>query len=452
MLSQRVRKYLYIGFISIVAATVLLSVYYLITVHYINQVYNERYNAQGDVALRKFPYPYRAAIAISNDIDATGTLEEFLEINKYLNTTEQTSMGTGPGLNIGGSFYFYGPDSGTISYLSNHLEIQEAIRDQIRKGYVDFLHSYGQKSNFDRNDAIRAIKDLEKNNLKLDVWIDHDHVINNLGDDVNSGLGAHPSSNAYHADLTLHYGIKFACLGRLTMIVGQATQITPEAFTSIYDPDHPLHSVRNIIKEFAKNVLANFGYPKYSMHKENDLVKVTELADGQKVFEFMRFIDYWKGIPTGADSRGLSYSLSKRNLERLKENHGYMIAYTHLGKNADCAQYICEETQNTLRNLANEYRAGNIFVFSTSKLLNYFIAHKYLKWSYEIKNDKTTISILNIDNPISGSFVPNVRDLKGITFYVANTKDAHVMIGGQEIKNIMINDTDYTGKKSITIQ
>ena len=39
---------------------------------------------EGQVSLRRFPYPYKAAMAICSDIDETKTTEEFLEIQPIL--------------------------------------------------------------------------------------------------------------------------------------------------------------------------------------------------------------------------------------------------------------------------------------------------------------------------------------------------------------------------------
>ena len=50
------------------------------------------------VSLRKFPYPYRAMLAICNDIDESSS-GYFLEIHNYLNGEL--------GLEIGDSFWLY---------------------------------------------------------------------------------------------------------------------------------------------------------------------------------------------------------------------------------------------------------------------------------------------------------------------------------------------------------
>jgi len=446
-----IKRSLYISSSCVLAIILVLITTYLINIHSINQQYYDRYNAKSQVALRKFPYPYRAAIAICSDIDNTGTLEKFLEIQKFLNTREITSMGEGVGLEIGNSFFFYEPSDGAISYFLSGPRVRETIINFIKSGQIDVMHSYGKKSDFTREDAIKSLAELKKNSCKVDVWVDHDRSISNIGDDVTFGLGDHRDSKAYHADLTLNYGIKFVWLGRVTMIVGQSDAITLETFMSIFDSDHPLYSLINISKEIAKNAMGVFGSKKYAMHGNNDLVGITELDDGQKIYEFIRFDDNWRGVATGADSKGLAYAISNKNLNRLKETGGYMIVYTHLGKSGNCSQYICKDTQNALRALGGEYRVGNIYVTSTSKLLNYYIRQRYLNWSYEIDNNETIIHIHNILDPVFGPFLPAIQELKGITFYVPSSRDTRILIGNKEIKGIEKHPADFNGKESVTI-
>jgi hypothetical protein len=224
-----------------------------------------------------------------------------------------------------------------------------------------------------------------------------------------------------------------------------------KTFSSIYDSRYPVDSLKNMVKESAKNVLAVFGNRKYAMHKSYDLVRIAKLDDGQKVYEFLRFDNYWKGVAEGATSKRLAYVISKRTLERLKEAGGYMVVYTHLGKNSDCSQVIAEETQVALRDLASEYERGNIYVTTTSKLLNYYLNHKYLNWSYDIKGDEVVITISGVEDPVFGSFVPTVQNLQGITFYVPDKDKVQIYVGGKEIENIRRNPADYRGRESATI-
>jgi len=451
MASEKVRRNLYIFFLSCLGVIVLLIGIYLVSIRNINHSYYEAHNTKGKVTLRKFPYPYKAAMAICSDIDGTTTVEEFLEIQKFLNTKEITSMGKGIGLEIGNSFMMYAPPTCAFSYYSPKPENAQIIKKFIKSGYIDCMHSYGQKADFTRKDAIEAVKELTENRCKVDVWVDHATTVDNLGDDRTFGLGDHEDSSVYHADITLAYGIKFVWLGRITMVIGQSVPITLKTFSSIYDSRHPVDSLKNMSKEFAKNVLGVFGNRKYAMHKSYDLTRITRLDDGQKVYEFLRFDNHWKGVARGATSKRLAYVISDQTLERLKEVGGYMVVYTHLGKNSDCSQVIAKETQIALRNLAGEYEKGNIYVTTTSKLLNYYLSHKYLDWSYESSGDETVITISSVKDPVFGTFVPTPQDLHGITFYVPDKYKARIYVTGKEIINLQRNPPDYSGRESITI-
>ena len=448
---KRINKGVHILFPSFAAIILVFTSVYLINIYNINQSYFERYTIESEVALRKFPYPYKAAMTICSDIDGTTTKEEFLEIQKFLNTKEETSMGEGVGLEIGNSFVMYAPSTCAFSYFSGNPDNAQIIGKFIKAGYIDFLHSYGEKEDFARKDAIKAIEELNNNQYKVDIWVDHARTPDNLGDDRTFGLGDHLGSIAYHSDLTLAYGIKFVWLGRITTVIGQSVPITLKTFFSVYDSRYPVDSLKNMVKEFAKNVLAVFGNKKYAMHKSYDVIRIAKLNDGQKVYEFLRFDNYWKGVAEGATSKRLAYVISQRTIERLKKVDGYMIVYTHLGKNSDCSQVIAKETQIALRNLANEHERGNIYVTTTSKLLNYYLNHKYLNWSYETKGDEIIITITGVEDPVFGSFVPTIQDLQGITFYVPDKDKTRIYINDKEITNIQRNPPDYKQRESVTI-
>lgn len=402
-----------------------------------------------EVVMRKFPYPYKAALTICSDIDQTFSVEEFLKIQRFLNSKDSTSMGPGIGLEIGNSFFMFEPNR-HFSYFSNKKKDQEVIREYIKNGLIDCMHSYGEKHDFSREDAKRSIMELNKLNSNIDVWIDHSYEVDNLGNDITGGMGDVKGSIVYHSDLIVEYGFKFFWLGRLSSVIVQERPIKLDMFISIFDSDHILNSSINMVKEFAKHILAVFGYKKYAMHKDYRVVKVKSLRDGQRVFEFIRCSGHWRGVGEGADSKGLAYMLSKGNLKSLIKNHGYTIIYTHLGKNSDCKDVIAKETQEALWNLSSEYKSGNIYVTTTSKLLNYNIRRKYLKWEKEVSSDFTYIKISGVHDPLScRDFMPDSKQLQGITFYVPEPGKTRVFLGTEEIRNMQINPPDCIGRKSI---
>ena len=119
--------------------------------------------------------------------------------------------------------------------------------------------------------------------------------------------------------------------------------------------------------------------------------------------------------------------------------------------NENCPQYICPQTQTALRDLAQEFYSGEIYVTTTSKLLNYYITRRYLDWEYESTGDKITIKIQGIGDPIFGLSQPPANKLAGITFDVPSSLPAEVYLGNQKLAHVTRNPSDHTNRESITI-
>jgi hypothetical protein len=399
------------------------------------------------ISLRKFPYPFRAALTICSDIDGTDTAEKFLAIQNFLNTERQLDIGPGIGLEIGNTFYPLSPN-GSFSYLSSGSADRELIGQFIKAGYIDCIHSYGDHGQ-SRQDALKTIEALEYDGCKVKVWVDHAHIPTNFGPDNSAGLGDVVGSPAYHADLTLAYGIKFAWMGRATSIVGQETPITLKALGHIFDSAHPRASLENIYRELVKIILAKAGNQRFAIHRHNRLLRVADLRDGQQVYEFNRCNNHWhKPLPS---SPKLAYVLRPEALATLKAAQGYMLIYTHLGF-GDGPPFLPLPTQMALRNLAAEYQTGHIYVTTTVRLLTYCLVHQYLDWSYQLKPDhQAQIVIHRVADPISGPRMPTLEELQGITFYVPDCDKVSVFLGETPILSLQRNPKDLTGQSSVMI-
>lgn len=407
----------------------------------------------GKIALRRFPYPYKAALAICSDIDQTKNVDEFLEIQRFLCTKKLTSMGKGVGLEIGNSFFFY-DNEGDFSYFSHDERARRVIIDLMRAGYIDCLHSYGVAAK-SRDAILRALDVLHKENCKLDVWVNHASAPSNFGRKFEYMLkvcqGDNPNSNVYHADVTLDYGIRFAWVGATTRMIGQSPANSQFPPATTFDPRFPLRSLANVTKEMRKIFLGKLGDPRYTIHGHNRLMQLLQLEDGRKIHEFMRYCNHPASISQGATSRGLAYAISRRVLKYLKSVQGLMIVYTHLGKNSDCRQVIAEQTQQALRGLERDYRDGEIYVTTTSKLLNYYRAREYIVWSHQEIGNQTRIEIKYLDDPLFGRQSPTVEQLQGVTFTVPDSHNASIYLQGVEVKGIQRNPADDAGMESITI-
>ena len=82
----------------------------------VEQIGSDRVHVEPvEVELRRFPYPYKAMLAICSDLDETSSLQAYLETMRFLNSAGTTPLGPGAALEVGNSMYFDMP-SGRFSY------------------------------------------------------------------------------------------------------------------------------------------------------------------------------------------------------------------------------------------------------------------------------------------------------------------------------------------------
>jgi hypothetical protein len=399
------------------------------------------------ISKRKFPYPFKCALTLCSDIDSTDTLKEFLTIQEFLNTKNTTPLGIGLGLEIGNSFFPVRTGK-KFALISDCPHDKEVILDLIHLGYIDSIHSFNTAKN--RQEIRRIVDILVANNCRFDVWINHSNAPSNLGR-RKEWLGDTKGSNHYHTDFSIKaLGYHFIWTDCITSIVGQGSQLRLSSFLSSLDKNHLTLSLYNIaFKEICKYLLSRI-WGKYSSRRLNDLIYPYCLNDGQYIFEFVRSDTFFRGIGPGANAEGLAHVLREDVLNRLKHVQGTMVVYTHLGKNTGYP-YISEPTRKALRLLEMEYRKGNIFITTTSRLLKYHLNNKYLQWRVDVKQGKKNIHIENVSDPVRGSFQPSVEDLGGITFYTDQPERTNILVAGRNITQIVRNDNDFMNQKSIMI-
>ncbi len=400
------------------------------------------------ISIRRFPFPFRSALTICSDIDSTDTLKEFLTIQEFLNTKNDTVLGQGVGLEIGNSFYPQNNDPAKFALLSKNLHDKEVLYDLFNLGYVDCIHSFNSAK--DRDEINNIVSEIRHNNSRFDVWVNHANVKNNIGS-CERCFGDKKKSPHYHTDLSIkELGYKFVWTDIVTSIIGQGCPLTISSFFASLDRRHPATSMYEVVfKEIIKYLLSPF-ITKYNNRRFNELVYPAVLSDGQRVFNFARSDVFYKGIGPGATAAGLANNLRAQVLKRLNHVNGCMIIYCHIGKN-DGYPYLPEETCQALRLLENEHRQGNIFVTTTARLLTYYVNNKFLQWRVETRGRKIEIHIDSISDPVRGSFTPTLEDLGGMTFYSDQPDNTDIYLSKQLVPDIIVNNQDVTGKRSVMI-
>lgn len=311
--------------------------------------------------------PRIATLAICSDLDETPDAATYFELMRFLNTTRDTSMGPGVGLEVGNTIYF-DMAPGQFSYWNATEAEREKIRALIHSGHIDCLHSFGDLATT-RAHAGRALDELVRHSCRIPVWIDHAVAPTNFGADIMQGHGDEPGHSAYHADLTLSYGIRYVWRGRVTSVIGQDC---PFSLRSIGSLRHPFASARTVAKESVKQVLGRLGCGKYGLHAGNRLSMPATLRDGQSICEFIRCNPSWGGVSFDDRGDGIHELLTQRFLDRLVERSAPCILYTHLGKleRGQTRNRFGPLVVNAFRLLAEYHRAGKLHVVTTARLLN----------------------------------------------------------------------------------
>jgi hypothetical protein len=368
------------------------------------------------VELAKYPYPYRAMMAICSDLDETPSWGVYNEIMRFLNTTEPTAMGPGVGLEVANSIYFMMPTD-QYSYFGTDEVGRETARALMHSGHIDCLHSYGDRART-RRDAERVLSDMTRNGCQLKVWVDHSTAPTNFGPDIMRGSGDVPGSAAYHADLTTAYGIRYVWRGRTTSIAGQDTPITLRSLKNILDPAHPMGTTRTAAKQAVKIWLGRLSRTRWEMHAANRVCRPSRLRDGRPVWEFLRSNPHWAGPGIGATADGIASVLTRRFLDLLVQREGVCVLYTHLGKVKAPDQPFGERTREAFHRLATMHERRAIHVTTTHRLLRYLTVRDSIRFTISRLGERTVILIQSVDDPVYGSYDPSPEDVMGLTFVV----------------------------------
>lgn len=388
---------------------------------------------KGNVFVRSIPYPYQAMMSICSDLDETPTKAVYLESSRYLNTSENTIMGRGVNLEVGNTIYFDMP-KGQFSYWNTDDVGRKSVRELIRSGHIDCIHSFGDLA-VNRAQAVLALDELVKHDCFIKVWIDHAIAPTNLDGDIMRGYGDLPGNKAYHADVTLKYGINYVWKGRVTSVIGQSV---PRRLNGIWNTAQPMSSFKTLIKEYVKGINLPLVFKKYDMHGLNRIMKKSVLRNGSKVWEFMRCNPHWGGISSCETAEGIAEVLNEKYLETLVSKKGKSILYTHLGKINAEKEPFDRNTRNAFELLSKYSNKKKVLVATTRRLLDYEALIESIEIDFFEKNNLIEIVIRNV----SGE-----QQLDGLSLYVSGEKTIKLIMNDRELTGFEVLNSDIVGKK-----
>ncbi len=381
------------------------------------------------IEVRRFPWPYKAMLAICSDLDETPDLASYLTLSRYLNSRDQTVIGRGLGLETGNTIYF-DMTPGSLSYWNTSDEGREAMHALMRSGHIDCFHSFGDLAST-RAHVGRALDALARHDCQLAVWVDHAIAPSNLGPDIMRGEGDVPGAQAYHADLTLAHGVRYVWLGRVSSCMGQDV---PYSLMTGLAQSVDRRSLLNTAKDGIKLLRGAVGDQKYALHWGNRLTRPYTLRDGRAVTEFMRCNPHPYGVSVGDHAAGMGNALNPISMQRLIDREGWCILYTHLGKHLAGQDLLPGPTRQSLETLAEHHHRGEILVTTTRRLLDY---HSLIQnVSYCLKGDCLLVN-------------PGGLDPSGLTFHGLQPGQT-VLLDGQP-QQVQWNPPDHTGRASCSL-
>jgi hypothetical protein len=397
-----------------------------------------------EIELRKFPYPYKAALTLCSDLDSTPSLPIYLEMMDYLNGGSETRFGRGLNLEIGNSFWFFnGTPSRQLSYFRNSGPVETDFAPHCRElwqsGHIDVLHTYGDfdEGGFTRQHAETALNVLQKYNVKLRTWVNHGSKQNrqNLGY-FETFDGARRETHFYHADLLQSIPIRYAWMGRITHVIGQDAR-----------------STRNIrIARMAERGIFLTKHRRFKEHlydPGNRLLIDCQLQDGWTLWEFPRWI-HLRRKSQHWDSSDLSRQLHPKYVHALLKNEGFLILYTHLCEGLTPGNPLPGGVKQNLEHIAELYHSGELLVSTTTRLLRYAEIHHHITFQMESPQNGETLSLpshltlLGKQHPITGT------DLQGLTFYCRHPERTGIRFQGRTVPSVT-NPPDHTGRPSVSV-
>jgi hypothetical protein len=382
------------------------------------------------VSLRPFPYPFRAALSICNDADLL-TPASYRRLDRFLRTDAETEWGPGLALPVAGSFFlFRSPDSPNAFTVFDHLSATmtddgDFILDCARRGVLDVLHTYGcftDSTHFTRRLAETGLEALRDHGITIETWVNHGPPTNVQCIGTHDGWqGDLVGAAAYHADLMVEHGVRWVWTGA------------------------------EIVDRFALDA----SHRSSRRDRGPALVEPYVMRDGGHVRRFYRFGGLGGQTPVLDD---LPKQLSAANLDELVKAGGYSVVYQHLGVRrvapgfgpeaygpVDDASWFRQGELAALRDLAQRYRDGEIWIAPTTRLLRYRDAHEGLRYSMHRESDA---DVIVISSHATG-------ELGDLTFYCERPETTRVCVettaGLEPVADVRANPADETGRASLTV-
>lgn len=398
-----------------------------------------------EVFVRPYPFPFRAALSLSNDCDSS-TLEAFEDWHGYVNGRGTTPYGDGLDLEVGDSFWIWLGGTGGLALGSGYAD--EPFKETAhhhrlvelgRAGWLDSLHSLGNwRQDYKsfrhdlgtRDDVERALGILDARGLKPYVYSNHSYSPSN----VSGPWGYYqkiddPSHAMYGMDLLRDFGFRYFWpdyamemekFGDQWDFAGDEDLRKAIAgyryWTLLYKRSSPTeHST--IAFEGGTEALRKLYLAMY-----NRTILRVEAADGGPLTVFKRYRGSLQ-----PDESSFRFQASPENLDLLEQRRGAVLIYQHFGvtrrgpeqtKQRSSPPVLSEESIRAWRDIAHRAACGNLFVAATGRLLDYLCLAETLTFALTKTAERWTIALPDVERSTELSKRSEPELLNGLSFVV----------------------------------
>lgn len=428
------------------------------------------------VTIRAYPFPYAAALAMSNDIDST-VREAFEDWHGFVSGTGPTRYGDGLGLEVGDSFWVWCGTNGKVLSLhrqfpDEHPRVDSPDLDRIvelgRAGWLDTLHSFGNwRQDYKavrhdlghRDDARYALDRLDTLGVKPRLYVNHSWSPSNVGGPWAFYQKADdPSHEMYCLDLLKAFGIKFfwtdACMDieKFGNELDFGTVEALRAACSDYGWGPWLRRRGNDGKAIPIDLPPNEREQrKLLIGMFNRTVFPVKAADGTAILAFKRH----RGADQPTETT-FPYQVTSENLDALEAMGGAVIVYQHFGvrsgrgrpkerslRQATSPPVLDEHAVACWQDIATRARAGRLFVATTARLLHYLWLRGGLKMTVDCARERWHVHLLGVSCPASSWRGLTTIDLNGLSLVIpAAAPEVTVTVQGSATPLVMRREPD----------
>lgn len=400
---------------------------------------------QREVRLRRYPYPYRCALAVSNDTDGMSA-EAFEQVHAFVNGTKPSPLGDGLGLEVGDSFWIWSWGGQFSLYHGSPYEHDlepspESARlaELGRLGWLDTLHGFGvwdNKWTIDRCRAKFALERLRELGIGCTVYSNHANMAHNIGGAwayyQKGDLEGDPS---YCLDLLRDFGFRyywtdvFYELDKYGEHQVYASQADLDGAVARHDFHRFFESLDPADFSRTRTVFPDASRHELTLWKKklfNRVLIPGTGRDGRPLYFFKRF----RGR-SAPDSGNFILQVNADRLDALEAAQGCAVVYQHLGvwraihmgkdhgsRRDSVLPILDEHARWAFRELAERQEAGRVFVTTTGRLLDYLWVRDRLDYEFSARGDTRVLRLRAVDCPCYGRSNLTPALLQGLSFEV----------------------------------